>query len=52
VTEAARALEPEAWTRRGMHPTRGEMTVERIFEKFIASHLEEHADQLDSLDAR
>jgi hypothetical protein len=52
VTEAAHALSPEDWTRRGMHPTRGEMTVEQIFEKFIASHLEEHADQLDSLDAR
>ena len=50
VTDAARSLPPEAWTRRGMHPIRGEMTVQQIFEKFIASHLEEHADQLDSLD--
>ncbi len=32
-----------------MHPTRGEMTVHQIFETFIADHLEEHADQLDSL---
>jgi hypothetical protein len=49
VTEAARTLPPEAWTRRGMHPTRGEMTVQQIFETFIANHLEEHAAQLDSL---
>ena len=49
VTDAARSLPPEAWTRRGMHPTRGEMTVQQIFETFIARHLEEHADQLDSL---
>ena len=49
VTDAARALPPEAWTRRGMHPARGEMTVHQIFERFIAGHLEEHADQLDSL---
>jgi DinB superfamily len=49
VTDTARSLPPEAWSRRGMHPARGEMSVEQIFEKFIASHLEEHADQLDSL---
>ena len=49
VTEAARSLPSEAWTRRGMHPARGEMTVHQIFERFIAGHLEEHADQLDSL---
>lgn len=49
VTEAARALPPEAWTRRGAHPTRGEMTVHRLIERFIVEHLEEHADQLDSL---
>ena len=49
VTDAARNLPPEAWTRRGMHPTLGEMTVLRLFERFIVAHLEEHADQLDSL---
>jgi DinB superfamily len=49
VTDTARALPPEAWTRRGVHPVRGEMTVQQIFETFIANHLEEHADQLDTL---
>ncbi|HEX7197067.1 MAG TPA: DinB family protein [Candidatus Limnocylindria bacterium] len=49
VTDAARALSPDAWTRRGVHPTRGEMTVEAIFASFIVEHLEEHAEQLDSL---
>jgi hypothetical protein len=49
VTDTARSLPPEAWTRRGMHPARGEMTVQQIFETFIANHLEEHADQLDTL---
>jgi hypothetical protein len=49
VTEAARTMPPEAWSRRGMHPVRGELTVQQIFETFIANHLEEHADQLDSL---
>ena len=50
VTDAARTLPPEAWTRRGMHPSRGEMSVQQIFERFIAGHLEEHADQLDALE--
>jgi len=49
VTEAVRAFPPEAWARRGAHPVRGEMTVQRIIEKFIVEHLEEHADQLDQL---
>ncbi len=49
VSDAARNLPAEAWTRRGMHPTRGEMTVESIVERFIVEHLEEHADQLDTL---
>jgi hypothetical protein len=51
VTEVARTLPPEAWRRRGVHPTRGEMTVADIFDRFIAGHLEEHADQLDGLTA-
>jgi hypothetical protein len=49
VTEAVRDFPPDAWARRGAHPVRGEMTVQRIIEKFIVDHLEEHADQLDSL---
>ena len=52
VTDALRSLPPEAWTRRGMHPVRGEMTVERIVDDFIVDHLEEHADQLDELAVR
>ena len=49
VTDAIRSWDDEAWQLRGMHPTRGEMSVEQIVETFIANHLEEHADQLDSL---
>ena len=49
VTDAVRSFPPEAWARRGAHPTRGDMTVQKIIEKFIVEHLEEHADQLDSL---
>ena len=49
VSEAARAWPAVAWTRRGAHPTRGEMTVDQIVERFIVEHLEEHADQLDGI---
>ena len=49
VTDTARSLPAEAWNRRGLHPARGEMTVREIVERFLADHLEEHADQLDSL---
>jgi hypothetical protein len=31
---------------RGVHPVRGELTVEAVAERFIVSHLEEHAEQL------
>ena len=49
VSETLRGLPDQAWRRRGVHPTLGEMTVERIVERFIVGHLEEHADQLDGL---
>ncbi len=49
VGDELRALPDEAWEARGAHPTRGEMTVAPIVERFIVAHLEEHADQLDSL---
>jgi hypothetical protein len=37
------------WAARGEHPRLGEMTVAQIVERFIVSHLEEHADQLEKL---
>jgi hypothetical protein len=49
VSDAVRSWDDETWQLRGIHPVRGEMTVERIIETFIVDHLEEHADQLDSL---
>lgn len=49
VTDAARSWTDVEWARRGAHPVRGEMTVERIVTLFIADHLEEHADQLDAM---
>ena len=49
VGEELRAMPDDAWEARGRHPTLGEMTVRPIAERFIVTHLEEHADQLDSL---
>jgi threo-3-hydroxy-L-aspartate ammonia-lyase len=42
-------LPAEAWAARGLHPVRGEMQLSEIAERFVVSHLEEHADQLDGL---
>ena len=52
VTETLRSWPADAWTRIGLHPTLGEMGMERIIERFIVAHLEEHADQLDAIPAR
>lgn len=49
VSDAVRSWDDETWRLRGVHPTRGEMSVERIIEAFVVHHLEEHADQLDGL---
>lgn len=49
VSGAARSWDADTWRLRGAHPTRGEMTVEQLVERFIVEHLEEHSDQLDSL---
>jgi len=43
------ALPADAWSARGLHPTRGEMTPAEVLDRFIVNHLEEHADQLDKL---
>ncbi|HET7141288.1 MAG TPA: pyridoxal-phosphate dependent enzyme [Candidatus Limnocylindria bacterium] len=50
VLASLSALSNDDWQRRGLHPTRGEMTVREIAEFFILDHLEEHADQLDGLE--
>ncbi|MGH2357246.1 MAG: DinB family protein [Candidatus Limnocylindria bacterium] len=49
VTDTVRSLPDAAWTVRGLHATRGDMSVADILERFVVSHLEEHADQLDGL---
>ena len=34
--------------RRGVHPTRGELSVPELLERFVVSHVEEHATQLEA----
>ena len=51
VSDAVQSWDDATWQLRGTHPVRGEMPVERIIETFIVEHLEEHADQLDTLAA-
>jgi hypothetical protein len=43
------SLTPGDTERRGAHPTLGEMTIERIIERFVVNHAEEHARQLESI---
>jgi hypothetical protein len=42
-------LGPDQLARVGLHPTRGEMTVEAIVERMVVHHLDEHADQLEAI---
>jgi len=38
-------------SRRGLHPTRGDLAISAILERFVTGHLEEHVEQLrESLD--
>jgi hypothetical protein len=40
------------WQKRGLHPRLGEMTVEAMLQRFVVSHLDEHAAQLRTALAR
>lgn len=42
-------LDEREWEARGTHQTQGVMTVRDIFDRFVAGHLEEHAEQLEKL---
>jgi hypothetical protein len=47
-----RALPADGWTKSGMHPTRGPMTVEELVDSFLAGHVEAHVRQVnEALDA-
>ena len=42
-------LSESDWARSASHPTLGTMTMPEIVEEFLVGHLEQHADQLQSL---
>ena len=42
-------LTPAEWSAVGHHAVRGDMDVHAILGRFVVSHLEEHADQLEGL---
>jgi len=42
-------LDVDDAARRGVHPTRGELSVVDIFERFVVGHLEEHVGQLRAI---
>jgi len=45
------SVDEGSFAARGLHPTLGIMSLERIVDEFLVGHLEEHADQLDALAA-
>ncbi len=44
-----RGVPAEAWGAGGVHQTLGTMALHEIVDEFLVGHLEEHAEQLDSL---
>jgi len=42
-------ISDRAWQTKGVHPTRGLMTVSQLIEELLIGHLELHATQLESL---
>jgi hypothetical protein len=52
LTDRMSTLTTRDLARRGLHPRLGEMTVDRILERFLVGHLEEHAVQLRAILSR
>jgi alpha-L-fucosidase len=51
LEEYLSGLDDDAWSARGLHPTRGVMDVPAIVKRFVSDHLDEHAEQLEGLSA-
>lgn len=53
VARRMRELSDREAARIGIHPVRGELTIEDLFERFVTGHLEDHVVQLrEILDSR
>jgi hypothetical protein len=44
-------ISERAWQTKGVHPTRGVITVQQLIEELLIGHLEHHATQLEGLRA-
>jgi hypothetical protein len=44
-------ISDRAWQTKGVHPTRGVITVQQLIEELLIGHLEHHATQLEGLRA-
>ena len=44
-------ISDRAWLTKGLHPTRGVMTISQLIEELLIGHLEHHATQLEGLRA-
>ena len=44
-------ISERAWQTKGVHPTRGVITVQQLIEELLIGHLEHHATQLEGLEA-
>jgi hypothetical protein len=49
ATALCRTLTGEDWQTCGLHPTFGALSAATVVERFLVTHLEEHAAQLDEL---
>ena len=49
VAARMRELSAADATAVGVHPVRGEFTVEQLFERFVTGHLEDHVEQLRTI---
>ena len=49
ATTTLRAIPREGWARTAHHARRGEMTVEQIVDQFLIAHVEEHAEQVQTV---
>ena len=52
VEDVLAGLSPADLERRGVHSTRGELTVGASAQRFLVSHLDEHVEQLQGILAR
>lgn len=46
--DVLRRLPPQAWSKSGLHPSRGEMSVEQMVDAFVVGHVAAHRQQVEA----